>query len=113
MFDRLTRSIWGEVGGGSPAAMKTLEGPSTRRQLQRAYVDKLAAMVVGPAAGVPDDARAVARLQLTRIDQRITTGQAGKATLGDYTRAHFLETRARIKRALDAQKQVESAAAAR
>ena len=113
VFDRLTRSIWGEVGVGSPAAMKTLEGPSTRRQLQRAYVDKLAAMVVGPAAGVPDDARAVARLQLTRIDQRITTGQAGKATLGDYTRAHFLETRARIKRALDAQKQVESAAAAR
>ncbi|HKQ59530.1 MAG TPA: zinc-dependent metalloprotease, partial [Candidatus Eisenbacteria bacterium] len=43
-FDRLTRSIWGEVGGASAPAMKALDGPGTRRDLQRAYVDRLAAM---------------------------------------------------------------------
>jgi hypothetical protein len=91
--------------------MKTLEGPSTRRELQRAYVDKLATLVVNPTPGTPDDARALARLQLTRIDQRISTAMAGKATLGDYTRAHFLETRARIKRALEAQRQTDAATA--
>jgi hypothetical protein len=111
MFDKLTKSLWGEVGGTSAAGMKALEGPSTRRDLQRAYVDKLAALVVSPAPGTPDDARALARLQLTRIDQRITTAMAGKTTLGDYTRAHFLETRARIKRALEAQRETDTAPA--
>jgi len=111
LFDRLTKSLWGEVGGASAAGMKALEGPGTRRELQRAYVDKLAALVVSPPAGAPDDARALARLQLTRIDQRITSAMASKATLGDYTRAHFLETRARIKRALEAQRQTDVATA--
>ena len=31
LFDRLTRTLWGEVGG-APAGMKALEGPSTRRE---------------------------------------------------------------------------------
>ncbi|MBI1799525.1 MAG: zinc-dependent metalloprotease [Candidatus Eisenbacteria bacterium] len=113
VFDRLTRSIWGEVGAGSAAAMKALDGPGTRRELQRAYVDRLAAMVVTPTPGAPDDARALARLQLTRIDQRITQAGAGKVALGDETRAHFLETRARIKRALEAQRQADVAGPAR
>jgi hypothetical protein len=111
MFDKLTKSLWGEVGGASAAGMKALDGPSTRRELQRAYVDKLAALMVAPAPGTPDDARALARLQLTRIDQRISAAMAGKATLGDNTRAHFLESRARIKRALEAQRQADVVAA--
>ena len=111
LFDRLTRAIWGEVGGASPGALKALEGPGTRRDLQRAYVDRLAALVVNPPGGAPDDARAVARLQLARIDQRIAQASAGKLALGDYTRAHFLETRARIKRALEAQRETDTAPA--
>ena len=112
-FDRLTRAIWGEVGGTSPAAMKALEGPSTRRDLQRAYVDRLAAMVVSPPPGLPDDARALARLQLTRIDGRASRTLAGKEPVGDYTRAHLMETRARIKRALEAGREADAAAAPR
>jgi hypothetical protein len=103
-FDRMTRGLWGEVGGGATtaAAFKALDGPGTRRDIQRLYVDRLAAMVVGPAAGLPDDARALARLQLTRIDARAARVLAGEAPLGDYTRAHLMEVRARIKRALEA-----------
>ena len=26
-LDRLTRGLWGEVGGASPAALRALEGP--------------------------------------------------------------------------------------
>jgi hypothetical protein len=107
LFDRLTRSIWGEVGGASATGLKALEGPGTRRDLQRAYVDRLAVLVVNPPNGTPDDARALARLQLTRIDGRITTTLAGKTPIGDYSRAHFMETRARIKRALEAQRQAD------
>jgi uncharacterized protein DUF4953/uncharacterized protein DUF5117 len=112
-FDRLTRAIWGEVGGASAPALKVLDGPGTRRELQRAYVDRLAGMVVAPAPGTPDDARALARLQLTRIDGRASRTLAGEVPLGDYTRAHLMESRARIKRAVEAGREVDAAAAPR
>jgi len=109
MLDRLTRATWGEVGGTSPAAFKALEGPGTRRELQRAYLDKLAAMVVSLPPGAPDDARALARLQLTRIDARISKAMLAGATMGDYTRAHLMESHARIKRALEASREADAA----
>jgi hypothetical protein len=112
-FDRMTRMLWGEVGGASPAAFRALEGPSTRRDVQRAYVDRLAALVVTPPGNAPDDARALARLQLTRIDGRCRGVLAGEAPVGDYVRAHLMETRARIKRALEAGREAEAGAAAR
>ena len=101
LFDRTTKMLWGEVGPVMGSGMRALEGPTTRRQLQRAYVDRLATMLVDPEPGTPDDARALARLQLVRID-----GQARRALtaegLGDNTQAHLLESRARIKRTLEA-----------
>ena len=105
-FDRLTRALWNEVGGPTPAAIRTLDGPHTRRDVQRSYVDQLGQMVVSPPAGLPDDARALARLQLTRIDARAARALAAEGPMGDYTRAHLLETRARIKRTLEAGRDV-------
>jgi Met-zincin/Domain of unknown function (DUF5117)/Domain of unknown function (DUF5118) len=101
LFDRMTSMIWGEVGGPA-AGMKVLEGPSTRREAQRAYLDRLATLVVDPPPGTPDDARALARLQLTNIDAKARKALAVEAPMGDYTRSHLLESRARIKRALEA-----------
>ena len=112
-LDRLTRSLWGEVGGGAPAAMKALDGPGTRRQVQRAYVDRLASLVVAPPPGTPDDARALARLQLTRIDKRAALALASPVPMGDNTRAHLMESRARIKRALEAGRDADAASAQR
>jgi hypothetical protein len=110
-FDRLTRALWGEVGGGTALGTKSIEGTGTRRDLQRAYVDRLAAMVSNPSTGTPDDARALARLQLTRIDGRAARVLAGKAPLGDYARSHLLESRARIKRALEAERSADATGA--
>jgi uncharacterized protein DUF4953 len=110
-FDKLTRSIWGEVGGATPTAIKSLDGPHTRRELQRAFVDRMATYVVEPPPGTPDDARALARLALTRIDARCTRALAAGTPLGDNTRAHLLETRARIQRALDASRETDNAPA--
>jgi hypothetical protein len=100
----MTRVLWGEVGGGegTAAAFKALDGPTTRREIQRAYVDRLASIVLGAAPGVPDDARAVARLQLSRIDSRCAKVLASEQPLSDTIRAHLIESRARIKRALEA-----------
>src|SRR5262249_19854457 len=105
---KLTRALWGEVGGAVPAAIKPLDGPRTRRELQRAFVDRMAAMVVDPPAGAPDDARSLARLTLTRIDARCARALAAGTPLGDNTRAHLLETRARLRRALDARRAAEA-----
>ena len=111
-FDKLTKSIWGEVGSANPAAIKTLDGPQTRRELQRAFVDRMATYVVDPPQGAPDDARALARLTLTRVDARCARALAAATPLGDNTRAHLLETRSRIQRALDARRVTDNAPAA-
>ena len=111
-FDRLTRALWGEVGGATPAGMKALDGTGTRRDVQREYVDRLAAMVTG-ATNVNDDAQALARLQLQRVDARCARVLTAAAPLGDNTRAHLLETRARVKRALEAGTDVGAGAAPR
>ncbi len=111
-FDRLTRAVWGEVGGASPAAFQALDGPNTRRDLQRAFIDRMAGFVASPPAGTPDDARALARLALSRVDARCARVLASGVALGDHTRAHLLESRARVKAALDATRNIESAGGA-
>jgi hypothetical protein len=110
-FDRMTKMLWDEVGGTSPAAFRALEGPHTRREVQRAWVDRMSQLMVSPPTGLPDDARALARLQLSRIDGRAAKALASGVTMGDYTRAHLLETRARIKRALEAEREADTRAA--
>jgi hypothetical protein len=106
-MDKMTRMLWGEVGATVGPGMKALAGPGTRREVQRRYVDRLADLVVGPAPGAPDDARALARLQLQRIDTRCGQALAGAAPVPDAVRAHMLETRARIKRALEAGREAD------
>jgi hypothetical protein len=110
-FDKMTRMLWGEVAVPLPAGFKALDGTSTRRDVQRAYVDRLAGMVVSPSPGAPDDARALARLQLQRIDTRCSRVLTAGVAMGDYSRAHLLETRARIKRALEAGREADTAPA--
>lgn len=114
LFNDLTGSIWGEFGIGSAnawarqnsaQAMRATEGAGTRRELQRVYVDQLARWVVDPAYLGTDDARALARLQLNRIDGACASSLVSKAPKSDALRAHLIETRARIKRALEAQRQ--------
>lgn len=92
----LTRSIWSEVWTGGARSI-----PATRRDLQRAYLDRMTAILVTPPSRMPADARAVARMRLQDLDRRIAA-RVSAASLDDYTRAHLLESRARIAKALDA-----------
>ena len=103
-FDRLTRAVWGEVGGPVPGAAKALEGTSTRREIQRAFVDRLANMVTANN-GAPDDARALT-VSRSRIDARCAPLALRRR---HRRRVHLVETRARIKRALEAGREADAA----
>ena len=88
----LTTAIWSELGRGTISA--------DRRDLQRAYLDTMARLVVNPANGTPADARAVARWELNRLRDRIDSAQPGASD--GYTQAHLFEALARIDKTLEA-----------
>ena len=101
--------LWGEVGGplATVPVFAALERATPRRETQLAYVDKLSGFVTGGGYLLPEDARSLARLQLQRIDTRCALALTrGGTRTGDYTRALLLEARARIRRALSAQKTI-------
>lgn len=97
LFTTLTRAVWSEVW--TPASVSNAD--AVRRDLQRAYLDQMTALVVKPPPRTPADARAVARRTLKDLDRRLASA-AGSATLNAYMSAHIDESRARIRKALDA-----------
>jgi len=96
LFATLTRAVWSEVY--APASSNA---DAVRRDLQRAYLDQMTSLVVRPAPRTPADARAVARRTLRDLDRRLVTASAS-GTLNAYTSGHIEESRARIKKALEA-----------
>ncbi len=96
LMDALTASIWSEVLSGGPRNIT-----ATRRDLQRAYIDRLTEIAIGSEDRLPEDARAVARYQLTTLKRRIDAHR-GASGLDEYTRAHLLESSARIGQVLAA-----------
>ena len=101
LYNDLTRAIWSELG-----AERARSIDSFRRNLQRAHVDQLIAVMLDQGPEVPEDARSLSRLHLKRIDGRVE-GALEREALDDFTRAHLEETHARIQRALDAQFSIE------
>jgi hypothetical protein len=96
LMKSVTESIWEEIWT-SPG--KNI--PSIRRDLQRAYLEGMTALVVSPTADTPADARSVARMYLQQVHDRIDSRLKPPAfTFDDYSRAHLIEARAQIKKAL-------------
>jgi hypothetical protein len=110
MFEVLTATIWSEVKEGASI-------DSFRRNLQRAHLDRLLALVVKPrgapyhsaASGrepaghvmPPEDARSFARANLVALGESIESALR-KSGLDAATRAHLDESHARIQAALEA-----------
>lgn len=106
MLERLTDGVWGELESGQNIN-------SFRRNLQRQYTDRLIRLMhdapawrISSATGVqtiptPEHVRSLARLELTelqsQIDNQLAAGEADRDT-----KAHLLETQARVERALKA-----------
>ncbi|HYC33256.1 MAG TPA: zinc-dependent metalloprotease, partial [Gemmatimonadales bacterium] len=102
LFATLTDAVWSEAGPvrGRETAHST---GSVRRDLQRLHLNAMVRMVVTPAAGTPEDARAVARATLADLGLRLDRALDGdRDTLDAYTRAHFADSRERIAQALGA-----------
>jgi hypothetical protein len=102
LFDSLATSLWSEALAPSSRA-EPARISSVRRDLQRAHLNRMIAMIVSPPAGLPEDARAVARMTLTtlgaQLDRALTRGGD---RLDPYSRAHLTDSRERIAQALDA-----------
>jgi len=94
MFLFVRDAIWKEIELGRNIN-------SFRRNLQRFHLDILLKMVIEPAPGTPDDARALARMDIMHIADAIDSALMGHQL--DYmTRAHLSEVEARINAALSA-----------
>jgi hypothetical protein len=97
LFSTVTRAVWSEVW--TPGSVANAD--AVRRDLQRAYLDQMTALIVRPAPRTPADARAVARQTLKDLNRRLTAASQS-AALSTYMSAHIDESRARIQKALDA-----------
>lgn len=86
----------GSVGGLTISAM--------RRNLGRAGLDRLIMVMNYPSFGTPEDARSLARANLVNLEKRMTTALTTRAAgMEETTKAYLEDSRARIRRALDAQ----------
>jgi hypothetical protein len=90
----LSAAVWSELEQGGSV-------PAMRRDLQRAHLDRMIALVTDAPSGTPADARAVARMTLEGLVTDLGTA-LDRAALDAYTRAHLNESRARAERALAA-----------
>jgi len=102
VMDAVTRAVWAEAWTGPGRNV-----PALRRDLQRAYVERLAGMLNEPPERLPADARAVARAQLVDVNRRLAARLSPPAQFDAYTTAHYQEMRAWIGKALDAGMQVK------
>ena len=125
VFRSFTDGIWSDLNVAAPAAdakdkSRKLVVSTIRRNLQREYLRRLSTMVLGDArssmtsdllvflsfgggGSYPADARALARLHLKEISERIGKALEDKdVKVDDVTRAHLEETRQRIAKVLDA-----------
>ncbi|MDH5283532.1 MAG: zinc-dependent metalloprotease, partial [Gemmatimonadota bacterium] len=99
LFPALTTAIWAEFAADG----KARNAVALRRQLQRAHLDQLSALLLPsrPGAWMVEDARSIARAELQQVDARLA--QAEKAGgLDRMTQAHIAESRASIERTLQA-----------
>lgn len=102
MLKTLTSAVWSELEAGSNI-------DSFRRNLQRRYTDQLIRQLHDAPAWrsgtrqirTPEHVRSLSRLELTELKQQIDETIANAAVDRD-TRAHLLESRARIDKALEA-----------
>ncbi len=91
MLDDLRAAVWTEVRTGGPV-------DAYRRNLQRAYLDRVGSHMTDPEA-VATDIVSHLRGQLESLNQELGSGLA--RTLPRATRLHFQDARERIRRILD------------
>jgi hypothetical protein len=103
LFHRLSEAVWKEEWK-APAA----DVPALRRSLQRTWLDRMTILLVKPPEHMPADARALARLELRDVHDRLAKRLAPPVKLDAYTKAHLLDVKERIEKALGAEYPAEA-----
>jgi Met-zincin/Domain of unknown function (DUF5117)/Domain of unknown function (DUF5118) len=98
LFHRLSEAVWKEEWK-APAA----DVPALRRSLQRAWLDRMTTLLVKPPEHMPADARALARLELRDVHDRLAKRLTPPVKVDAYTKAHLLDVKERIEKALAAE----------
>ncbi len=103
LIERLTKAIYSEVDTVKEGDFTNRKPAisSLRRNLQRAYLQRLSKLALGQTAA-PADCQTVAFAELGKLKSRIDTMLAGQAKLDAYTQDHLQETSARIAKVVDA-----------
>ncbi len=107
LLSRLTKAIYAEVDK-LPEGEFTNRKPaisSLRRNLQRIYLKRLAALAISDS-GAPQDCQTLAYAELTGLESRIGNLLKANPKLDDYSRAHLDETASRIHKVVDARLQL-------
>lgn len=94
LYDGLQAAVWTEAKSGKEPSL-------TRRGLQREHLRALANLVLRAAPGTPEDARSLARENLTTLSLSLKTASA-KPGLSKETRAHYAECQSQIQETLKA-----------
>jgi len=105
LFREMTSAVWSELDVACTGQCDTRMPfiASIRRNLQREHVRCLTRIVLSEENdSYPADAIASARLALGELNERIGK-RSGDALLDAATRAHLMDTQARIAKALDAE----------
>lgn len=100
LFETLQQGIWTEVMPNQELGNIS----SLRRSLQREYLETMLKMVLR-STPVPEDARTLAWYELRQLRQSLDRALRHQDRLDTYSKAHLLESRDRITKALDAQLQ--------
>jgi uncharacterized protein DUF4953/uncharacterized protein DUF5117/uncharacterized protein DUF5118 len=100
LFEGMQEAIWSDLKPGAAGQMN-----SFRRAVQREHLKRLTRLVLRVDNNTPEDASTLARYNLTQLRGRIQQALANGKTTNTTTRAHLLESVARIDETLKAQQQ--------
>lgn len=103
LIDTITESIWSEVWKAPGKNISSL-----RRDLQRAYLDRMSELITNAPNGTPADARSVARLTLNNLKKNIDRRLTPPYSFDSYTEAHLRETQSRIEKIISADMKLEN-----
>jgi hypothetical protein len=103
LIENLTDSIYEELGNikGNDYTNRKPAIDSVRRNLQRSYLSRLSNLALGKT-GSPEDVEAVAYAELVELKDQIDGVLKGKAKLDSFSKAHLMDTTAKITRVLEA-----------
>ena len=90
LYDTLHDAVWSELRSGKDISL-------FRRNLQREYVMRVADALVKPSGAMPADARALLRVEATRL--RAELGHARTRRMSEEAKAHILEMAATLDEA--------------